>query len=151
MLQTWADPEAETGSALYRRIEAKLGVGQLRSDHDLARLVEARLSVQSAAALTAHGLTDAELYALVVPRRTLAHRRARDEPLSREESDRAVRLARITALAEEVFGDDDKASRWLRKPKRRFDGRTPLQLLATEAGARLIEEALYRIDHGLAA
>jgi putative toxin-antitoxin system antitoxin component (TIGR02293 family) len=68
-----------------------------------------------------------------------------------EESDRAVRLARITALAEEVFGSEEKAFRWLRKPKRRFGSRTPLEMLGTEAGARLVEEMLYQIDEGMAA
>jgi uncharacterized protein (DUF2384 family) len=46
---------------------------------------------------------------------------------------------------------DGRAGRWLRKPKRSLDGRAPLEQLATEAGARLVEEALFRIDHGLAA
>jgi putative toxin-antitoxin system antitoxin component (TIGR02293 family) len=151
MPQPLRNRASETDPTLYRRIGAKLGVGQLRSDQDLVRLVEERLPVQTIVSLAAHGLTDAELYDLVLPRRTLTHRRAKREPLTREESDRAVRLARVTALAEEVFGDDEKAGRWLRKPKRRFDGRTPLQLLATEVGARLVEEALYQIDHGLAA
>ena len=54
-------------------------------------------------------------------------------------------------MAEMIFGDDERAGRWLRKPKASIDGRTPLQLLATEAGARLVEEALVRIDHGIAA
>ena len=97
------------------------------------------------------GLTDDEIYSLIVPRRTLTHRRARHEALSREESDRAVRLARIAALAEQVFGDSKRRWNWLRAEKRQFDGRSPLQLLVTEAGARLVEELLYRIDEGMAA
>ena len=137
--------------SLWRRIEAKLGTGPVRSDQDLARLVQARLPVQAATALLAHGLRDSELYALVLPRRTLAHRRARHEPLTAEESDRLVRVARLTALAEAVFGDEERAGRWLRKPKQSLDGQAPLDQLATEAGARLVEEALLRIDHGIAA
>jgi uncharacterized protein (DUF2384 family) len=35
--------------------------------------------------------------------------------------------------------------------KRQFNGRSPLRLAATEAGARLVEELLYRIDEGMAA
>src|SRR5216683_2346905 len=97
------------------------------------------------------GVTDEEIYSLIVPRRTLTHRRARREALSREESDRAVRLARIAALAEHVFGDSKRAWHWLRAEKRQFKGRSPLQLTSTEAGARLVEELLYRIDEGMAA
>lgn len=79
------------------------------------------------------------------------HRKTKRQPLTREESDKAVRFARLTALAEAVFGNEAKASRWLRKPKRRFASRTPLAMLATEAGARLVEEMLYQIDDGMAA
>jgi uncharacterized protein (DUF2384 family) len=35
----------------------------------------------------------------------------RRESLTHDESDRAVRIARITSLSEEVFGDDAKATR----------------------------------------
>jgi putative toxin-antitoxin system antitoxin component (TIGR02293 family) len=96
-------------------------------------------------------VTDEEIYALIVPRRTLTHRRARREALSRDESDRAVRLARIAALGEQVFGESKRAWHWLRATKRQFHGRSPLQLMATEAGAHLVEEVLYRIDEGMAA
>jgi len=135
----------------YRRMEAKLGLTPLHSDRDLARLVEDRLPLTSVDSLTSHGISDEEIYSFILPRRTLAHRKTRREPLTHEESDRAVRFARITSLAEEVFGNDAKASRWLRKPKSRFEERTPLELLRTEAGARLVEEMLLQLDYGFAA
>lgn len=135
----------------YRRIENKLGVTPLRSDRDLARLVEDRLPLASVESLSNHGITDEEIYNFIVPRRTLVHRKSRHESLTHEESDRAVRIARITSLAEEVFGDDAKAARWLRKSKTRFEGRTPLDLLRSEAGARLVEELLLQLDYGFAA
>jgi putative toxin-antitoxin system antitoxin component (TIGR02293 family) len=136
---------------LLKRVQEILGVQRLRSDQDLVRLVEERLAVDSMDGLRRSGLTDDEIYSLVVPRRTLTHRRARREALSRDESDRAVRVARIAALAGQVFGETERGWRWLRASKRRFDGRSPLQLSATEAGARLVEEVLYRIDDGMAA
>jgi putative toxin-antitoxin system antitoxin component (TIGR02293 family) len=135
---------------LYRRIETKLGVSPLRSDRDLARLVEERLPLTTVESLSSHGMSDEEIYSFIVPRRTLVHRKNRQEPLTHDESDRAVRLARITSLAEEVFGDA-KASRWLRKAKTRFEGRSPLEMLRTEAGARLVEEMLLQLDYGFAA
>jgi putative toxin-antitoxin system antitoxin component (TIGR02293 family) len=136
---------------LYRRVETKLGINPLRSDRDLARLVEQRLPLASVESLSKHGLTDEEIYRLIVPRRTLVHRKSRREPLTHDESDRAVRIARMASLAEEVFGDDAKAARWLRKPKSRFDGRTPFDLLSTDAGARLVEEMLLQLDYGFTA
>jgi putative toxin-antitoxin system antitoxin component (TIGR02293 family) len=135
----------------YRRIELKLGVSALRSDRDLARLVEERLSLASVESLSHHGMSDEEIYSLIVPRRTLVHRKTRRESLTHDESDRAVRIARITALAEEVFGNDAKAARWLRKAKSRFEERSPLEMLRTEAGARLVEEMLLQLDYGFAA
>ena len=52
--------------------------------------------------------------------------------------DRIVRVARIIALAEQVFGDRDKALAWLRSA----DDRTPLRMLHTEPGGRLVESML---------
>lgn len=137
--------------AFLKRVQDMLGVHRLRTDQDLVELVEARLSTQAIAGLRRSGLTDEELYSLVVPRRTLTHRRARHEALSRDESDRVVRIARIASLGEHVFGDRERSWRWLRAVKRQFQGRSPIQLMATEAGARLVEELLYRVDEGMAA
>lgn len=143
-------PSLERPSVL-KRIQDILGVQRLRTDQDLMRLVEERLSSRAIDALRQSGLTDEEVYSLVVPRRTLTHRRTRREALSRDESDRVVRVARVVALCEEVFGERERGWRWLRDAKRQFQGRSPLDLLATEAGARLVEELLYRIDEGMAA
>jgi putative toxin-antitoxin system antitoxin component (TIGR02293 family) len=60
-------------------------------------------------------------------------------------------MSRIIALAERVFGDPKKANRWLAKPSRMIGQRVPLDLLRTEAGARQVEQALHRIDHGILA
>jgi putative toxin-antitoxin system antitoxin component (TIGR02293 family) len=138
-------------SGLLRRIQDMLGVQPLNSDQDLVSLVERRLSARVIDALRKFGIADTEVYTLIVPRRTLTHRRTRREALSRDESDRVVRVARVVALCHEVFGDGRRAWRWLRDTKRQFQGRTPLDLLATEAGARVVEELLYRIDEGMAA
>lgn len=136
---------------LLKRVQKILGVSRLRSDQDLVKLVEGGLETNAVDELRRAGLTDEEIYSLIIPRRTLTHRRARGEALNREESDRAVRLARLAALAEQVFGDPDRAWHWLRAGKLQFEGRTPLQLMTTEAGARLVEELLRRIDDGMAA
>jgi putative toxin-antitoxin system antitoxin component (TIGR02293 family) len=135
--------------SLYTVMGAKLGIPKISSDRDLATLVEKRLPVRTVKALVRGGFSEAEVYQLVVPRRTLSHRIAKHEPLSREESDRAVRVARVTAHAEKVFGDPEKAWRWLRKPKIAFDGKSPLEMLVTEPGARLVDQMIIQIDHGM--
>lgn len=47
------------------------------------------------------------------------------------------------AMAEVLFGDDQKAPRWLSKPKARFSGAT-MALLSTSKGTRVIEEMLLK-------
>ena len=135
--------------AFYLLTGGKLGVPNVRSGDDLAVLVEKRLSPAAIKSLVRGGLADTEVYQLIVPRRTLAHRIAKHQPLSKDESDKAVRVARITAMAEQVFGEQERAWRWLRKPKPRFDGKSPVEMLATEAGGRLVEEMIVQIDHGV--
>jgi putative toxin-antitoxin system antitoxin component (TIGR02293 family) len=101
------------------------------------------------AGLFRHGYSEEEIFALVVPKRTLARRKAANEPLTVEETDKALRLERIAVQAERVFGDVEKARRWLRKPKRELNGQTPLAYLASEVGARAVEEMLFRVEHGI--
>ena len=134
---------------LQRTITAAiLGLDHPPAD-DLAvvRMVRSRLRTQAIGALQAAGV-DAKALTRIIPRRTLEHRRQKGEALSLEESERAYRTASIVALAEAVFGNRDKALAWLNAPKSRFDGETPMDLIDTEVGARLIEEALIQIDEG---
>ena len=79
--------------------------------------------------------------------RTFQRRHARQEPLTEAESDRVLRIARVARETERVFGDVAKARRWLSADNRILGGR-PLDLLATDAGARDVEYELVRIDHG---
>ncbi len=151
MAQTSRIVERHPDAGLFTRLGGKLGVSRIRSDRDLAALVEKRLPATATKSLVRGGLSDAEVYQLIVPRRTLAHRLAKNQPLSQEESDKAVRVARITSMAEQVFGQPERAWRWMRKAKRRFGGKTPIEMLATEAGARLVEELIVQIDDGMAA
>jgi putative toxin-antitoxin system antitoxin component (TIGR02293 family) len=57
----------------------------------------------------------------------------------------------IEALAKDVFEDVEKAYRWLREPLGILDGRTPLEVSQTEAGARLVERLLGNLAWGGAA
>ncbi|RRU06573.1 MbcA/ParS/Xre antitoxin family protein [Stenotrophomonas sp. 278] len=67
--------------------------------------------------------------------------------MSKAESDSAQRIARVTSEAERVFGDATKAGRWLSSVSTIL-GAKPLDLLATDAGARDVEYELMRIDQG---
>jgi putative toxin-antitoxin system antitoxin component (TIGR02293 family) len=120
-----------------------------RADADFVVESSMRLDMNVLAALARHGYSEDEVFALVVPKRTLARRKAANERLTVEETDKALRLERIAVQAERAFGDPEKAHRWLRKAKRELRGETPLAYLASEAGARVVEEMLFRIEHGI--
>ncbi len=90
-----------------------------------------------------------DLLEVVIPARTLKHRRQRREPLSIDESDRLARVARLYQLAVRVFGNPEKARKWLSRPKHRFEERTPLAMMRTDQGGRGVEEMLYQIDEGV--
>jgi putative toxin-antitoxin system antitoxin component (TIGR02293 family) len=133
------------------RLATLLGIrGAFASELDLAKIAGEGLVVTVIDNLLREGLSKAELK-FVIPPRTLAHRRAKLEPLSDAETDRAIRVAYLIAKAETTFGDKDKALRWLRRGLRRFDGKAALELMQTEAGAKLVDEALVQIDEGYSA
>jgi putative toxin-antitoxin system antitoxin component (TIGR02293 family) len=122
----------------------------IRTDLDLVEALQEGLPAGAVDALLAGGgITAEEFYRVVMPRRTLALRRQKNQPLTPEESDRLARIARVLTAADETFGDPEKSYRWLRKPNRGLAGQVPLELLATEAGARVVEQTLERITHGI--
>ncbi|MCK1297120.1 DUF2384 domain-containing protein [Bradyrhizobium sp. 24] len=130
------------------------GAGESQPSAELFNVVidaNSLFRIEPAALKRLANYSDDEIHALVVPKRTLARRLSEGEPLTVEETDKAVRLARVDRLAANVFGEPAKAHRWLRKPKKLLRGETPLAYLATEAGARVVEEMLHRIDHGILA
>jgi putative toxin-antitoxin system antitoxin component (TIGR02293 family) len=129
------------------RFSALLAQAVSPTDMQVVHLVHNRLPISVLDRLLAAGITRQELD-LVAPPRTLAHRRAKSEPLTIEESDRAVRLARAVAQVESVFGDSAKAMAWLRQPMQRFEQSAPIAMLMSDVGSRLVEEALVQIDEG---
>ncbi len=94
------------------------------------------------------GISFTEVAQIVIPPRTLKHRITRGGRLSTEESERLLRVVRIVALANRVFGDHEKALGWLREADPCQDGRSPLGLLRTEAGGKAVENMIGEIEHG---
>jgi putative toxin-antitoxin system antitoxin component (TIGR02293 family) len=113
-----------------RRLFADLLGIAILSEQQMVRLVESQLPLETLSRLEQHGLS-------------------KHQALSLEESERAVRVGRILATAQATLGDDKVALGWLRAPKKRFDGRTPMQMLSTETGGRLVEQMLLQIDEGM--
>jgi putative toxin-antitoxin system antitoxin component (TIGR02293 family) len=132
--------------ATHTALSDYIGVSPI-SGLALAEAVEKGLPVESLDRLRETGLTFTEM-AAVIPHRTLKHRKARGQNLSVEETERAIRVASTIALAEKTFGNPEKAMRWLRGKDDRLGDRTPLSMLKTEAGGKLIVSMLIGIDEG---
>jgi putative toxin-antitoxin system antitoxin component (TIGR02293 family) len=84
----------------------------------------------------------------IVPEATYKRRRER---LSAAESERTERLARVVAMAEDVWQDPEQMRRFLTTAHPEIGGRTPLDAALTELGARQAEEVMARILYGLPA
>jgi len=125
--------------------------GPVRSTDDLAQQVRFGLPASTvdllAVTLSLHRSQVAER--LNIPSRTLSRRLAAKSRLTHDESDRAMRMARVVALAKEVLGSEEKASHWMSNPNRALGGKRPFDQLDTEPGVRSVEEILYRIAYGM--
>jgi putative toxin-antitoxin system antitoxin component (TIGR02293 family) len=141
-------PMSPVARKLSDYLEEWLGT-KTSSEQQIVRLVEAGLPTKIVNRLVQRGLSRDEVFSLIVNPRTLKHRRSKNQNLSKEESERAVRTVRILALAQSIMGSQEKAIAWLRTAKRRFEGRTPLEMLTTEPGGRLVEQMLIQIDEGM--
>lgn len=137
---------------VFRKLGGRSAVGvNVTSEADLARLVGDGIRLTVLGHVEKAGFSRQEIERFIIPARTLRHRKARREPLTLDESDRLVRLTRVQALAEDVFGDSEKANRWLRQRLGILDGQSPLDVARSEAGARVVEQILAKIDWGAAA
>lgn len=59
------------------------------------------------------------------------------------------RFQRISQQAFDLFEDPEESRRWLTTPKSVLGGKTPIECLETEAGARKVEALLYRAEYGI--
>jgi putative toxin-antitoxin system antitoxin component (TIGR02293 family) len=121
------------------------------SQAELATAVRHRLPLIALKGLLQAGLTEQEIERFVIPQRTRRHRAEKQQPLTVDESDRAVRLLRVQSIAEGAFGSAEKANIWLRRKLSELGGETPLEVMQTDAGARVIETILAKIAWGAAA
>jgi len=69
--------------------------------------------------------------------------------LTAEESARTERLARVVALAEALWNDDEETRAFLSRPHALLGDRSPLDVASTELGARRVEQLLHSAEHGL--
>ena len=104
-----------TAKTLNQYFEDWLGTSP-GSEQNVVRLVETGLPTRVINHLIDRGLTRNEVFDIIIPLRTWKHRKSRRESLSKEESERAIRTAKILARAQSVMGDQESALDWLRTP-----------------------------------
>lgn len=122
------------------------------SDRDFVTLVRKGLPFQSfRRAVRALDLSDDEArLSLGLPKRTWARRKGQQGGRLRAvESERALRLARVAALAIDVIGSAEKAVRWLRAPNTGLGNEAPLALIDTDVGTESVLAELQRLAYGV--
>lgn len=115
------------------------------SDLYIHELIAAGFSAARVKAWCEHYKYSAVALSKIILKNTLCLRLTRGQRLTLGESDRVFRLVHVTAMAEAVFGNKDKALRWLSKPNKRFASERPITMLSTSLGTRLVEELLVEI------
>jgi putative toxin-antitoxin system antitoxin component (TIGR02293 family) len=125
-----------------------LGIEPPLTEAAVLGIVERQLDPPVIQRLLDKGLSRDEVHSVIIPARTLQHRRSRRERLTVEESDRVIRALRVLSAAEGVYESRERALQWLRRPNPRLNDRVPISLLKTDTGARIVEELLGQIDEG---
>lgn len=82
--------------------------------------------------------------------RTVQRRKEKPgKPLSQAQGGRTWKFAEILALAIRVFGSQRDAELWLESSIGALGHQRPIDLLATPAGTKLVEDFLVRLEYGV--
>ncbi len=131
-------------------VEKLLGIKTV-DNLKLAKKVEAGFSFDALERLgktTGLSLETLRVAVRITPR-TLTRRR-KEKKLSPEESDRLVSVSRLLAQTFELFeGNTEAGMRWFQSPNRALAGQSPIEVAATETGAREVENLIGRLEHGV--
>ncbi len=132
--------------------KVKLGSREVSSARDL------ELAVQEGLPLESVEVTIEQIFPhnpapryQIVPRATFSRRLKNGERLSCEESEKLQRVARIFAMALDVWGSEQDAREFMVKPHPMLDDRSPFEASLSEIGAREVESILGRLLFGSAA
>ncbi|MEM9273920.1 MAG: antitoxin Xre/MbcA/ParS toxin-binding domain-containing protein [Cyanobacteria bacterium P01_F01_bin.143] len=63
--------------------------------------------------------------------------------------DRWSRFERVLRQAEELFADKNETIGWLSTSKVALEGKTPLEVIITDAGSKQVEQILTRAEYGI--
>jgi len=144
-------PHYRAGAEARRALEAWMSPDIGRRLELVEEIREGFGFAQVAALAKEAGVAAQELIEFgIIPRRTFTHSK-RNQRFTPTQSARLARFFRIQQKAKGTFESAEKAMQWLKRPTRPLQDHAPVSLLDTEEGARLVEDLLTRIDHGIAA
>jgi putative toxin-antitoxin system antitoxin component (TIGR02293 family) len=123
--------------------------------HNVANLVDLQKVV--AEGLPVRSLDETAKYVSTGPRAAAALKdrlvpratRSRRTRLKTGESEKVERIARLMALAEQVWENTIDARAFMNEPHPMLEGRSPLDMATTELGARRVERVLMHLEYGL--
>lgn len=96
------------------------------------------------------GLSKARIVeGLKLVQRTITEREKKRARFSPTESERLYRIVRIRSLARDVFSTDLAVADWMSAPDETLGKRSPLEMLATDLGARQVENLICAMIHGV--
>ncbi|WP_161787587.1 type II RES/Xre toxin-antitoxin system antitoxin [Pseudohaliea rubra] len=112
------------------------------------------LKVRTLEALSAHmDIKPARLWEVLLgysPSTLARRKKSTDKTLTTEESDKVVRFARLLVFATRLMdGDEEAARRWMNSKLPALGHKTPLEVAATEAGARRVEDVISGLSYGM--
>jgi putative toxin-antitoxin system antitoxin component (TIGR02293 family) len=124
---------------------------EISPEREIVQAIRRGFSIRLASQVaTRFNIPESKLAQLIgITPRTLARHKKGEKILTQAPSDRLYRLARVIALAKEVFESEATAKDWLNRPNRALGGTKPLELLDTDAGVEQVVDLLNRIDYGV--
>ena len=82
---------------------------------------------------------------------TVDNYRKNNKKFTGDSAEKLLKLHRLFALGEELFGSTDEFTDWLHMPSPGLEGQKPVELLHSITGIGEIEKQLNRIIHGYVA
>ena len=76
------------------------------------------------------------------------NRHAEQDMLSVHQSSFLYEFARVYVRTSDIFGDSATADSWLHRSNTALGGKTPIELLDTIEGFRMVEDLLLQIEYG---
>jgi putative toxin-antitoxin system antitoxin component (TIGR02293 family) len=141
---------SEAGLGHIKKTRVRADDLKTRSDRDFLEQIEAirhGISVEAFEETAEKvGLSKSELaQKLGLSPRTISSRKSL---LTREESEKTIRVQDILTEAAEVFGSEAEAQEWLTSPAYGLNNQKPIDLLDTDLGAGRVRGLLSAIKYG---